>query len=566
MPAKRLCVALLALVLIGGCYVRLAGIGEDPFIQDELTQYFAAGSLDLTGRPLLPSGEVYTRGMDVTHLVRLSVKQWGPSKEAIRLPSALLGVLNLLVFGAVLWYLGGGWVAFWGTLLLAIYPEAIAQSRQLRFYTYQLNFGILAMLTGWLAIRRAGSASLPRPRQTLADWGWLLLTVGAFILATRVQITSLAVAAGWLAAVAVAALIDGRAHGRAAWRHSAPLQFFAGVSVAMVLGLAVRPGLVVALARKSQEVPYWARLGGTEPLAYYYGLVEAYPLLVSLAPLLFVVFLLRNRPLGVYLALWFAVPVMLHSFVLPWKSERFILLAMPALFTAAAFGITWAVGALFRYLHSAAAVGYVESSRRNLLAGAGVALICISAVVTTPAFNQARKFPTTIDRGPDWSAAVELIHADPRLSGVPFGSSANLDPLYYLGRLDFTVAQSFLESPERTDRGIGSFSWMPVGSADYYSGRPILTTPASIQSTFTGRPAVLVSIDERYLERDLHPELTATLGLRAEEICRGRCGTLRLYYWQFQSEQAQPARSARSRRRSTMLDSIPGPDLLTTSW
>src|SRR5690606_25465807 len=209
--------------------------------------------------PRLPSGAIYTRGIDVSRLVGLSVKLFGPSEFAVRLPTAVFGVLNLLIFAGVLWALGGPWVAVWGTVLLAIYPQAVSQSRILRFYTYQLNFGLIALLAGWYTVRGFGSKTLPEPREVRRQWLWAGVTVLALLFASRVQVVTLSVAVAWAAFVAFAAVCDAYVRGWREWRRSVPMQLvFAGVP-AIALVFTTRPTLLPKLLATSQMVPFWVQ-------------------------------------------------------------------------------------------------------------------------------------------------------------------------------------------------------------------------------------------------------------------------------------------------------------------
>lgn len=507
-----------------GGWLRLAYLGNDPVLQDELTQYFAAESLNATGEPLLPSGERYERGLDVTRMVALSVDQFGPRLDAIRLPSALFGVLDLVLFAGLLWAVGGGWVAFWGTMMLAIDPEMVAQSRDLRFYTYQIFWGLIALFAGWFALRRAGDPA-PRGRDLLArQWAWVLLTLFALLMAARAQATTFSVVAGWGVCVLLAAAADLRALGGRAWQRSVPLQLaLAGVGSVVAL-LVFRADLLARLWAQSQVVPYWAALAGNSVLSYYYSLSESFPLLLALMPLIFVLVAQTRPRLALYLGVWFAVPMALHSLLFPWKGGRFVLLAMPALFAAAAFATSDAAAGIYNRLQSALEEQGPLRRYSEWMAGACVALVALWVVASTPAFNASRKL-SQAERPAGWPEVAAIARSQPEFGRIPFGHSSNLEALYFVGALDFTVARSFLAD-------LGSQGEpAPVGSRDEYSGAPVLPTPASIRERFAGEPAVLLGLDTRYIGRDVDPALLEVLDSEARELCAGKCGTMRLYLW-----------------------------------
>ena len=531
--------AVLALVVAAGAYVRLAHLGDADFGPGELYQVFAAQVLDAGGQPALPSGVPYDRGIDVTHLVDWSMDQFGSTPWAARLPAALFGVLNLILFAAVLWALGGPWVAVWGTLFLAIYPEAVSESRFLRFYTYQLVFGLVAFYAGWRALCLAGGREIRTRSGLLKQWLWTFATLLAFFLAARIQITTLSIMAGWGLCVVFAAAADVAVRGWKSWRSSIPLQLVGFGALGVLAALLVRPGLIAEVAARSQAVPYWVMAGGDRhPLAYYYLLSENFPVMVSLSPLIFLVVAVRSPKLAVYLAAWFMVPLALHSFVFPWKGARFVFLAMPALFTAAAIAATVGAGALYRWTRRVLTEVQLRRSVHRPLAYGVVAITSLALVVTTPAFNEARKAPGS-GQFPGWSGTAEVIREHPELGDVPKGHAWPLHGLYYMDGLDFVVRTSALEeSLGRFEDGEWSAEWKSIGSADRESGRPVFTTPEAIRDRYADQGAVLVGLDMRYVENGIvRRDLYNTLAAEAQELCQGRCGTLRLYYWRFGPEQ-----------------------------
>lgn len=531
-------ITLLALAIAGGTYLRFAELGTVGFGPDELNHYFVAQSLEQGEGPRLPSGAIYTRGIDVSRLVGLSVKLFGPSEFAVRLPTAVFGVLNLLIFAGVLWALGGPWVAVWGTVLLAIYPQAVSQSRILRFYTYQLNFGLIALLAGWYSVRGFGSRTLPEPREVRRQWLWAGVTMLALLLATRIQVVTLSVAVGWATVVAIAAACDLYAKGWRNWRRSVPMQLAAlGVATA-VLAIGALPTLLTTLLENSRYVPLWVVAAGSgHPLTYYYALSERFPLLVSLSPLVFILLAIRQPRLSLYLAIWFAVPVLLHSFVFTWKGERFILLAVPALFTATAFVAAWGASVLYREVRAAIAAWPPMARFAGSAAVLAVAIVSLSAIVTTPAFNMARKM--VHDNGPagaGWKQASAILESRPDLAALPIGSSSPLQPLYYVGRLDFytNLTDDVIES-ESTDPAVwlkAAYDGQPP--LERKSGAPVLPTAELITKYFADRGGVVIVVDTTYvISNVLDRALVARLESDADELCRGKCGGVKLFVWTF---------------------------------
>ena len=530
----------LALVLLAGSYIRVVNLGDSDFGDDELFQFYVAESLERGEGPRLPSGREYLRGIDVSRLVQLSVRHLGPTHVAVRLPSTIFGILGLFLFAGILWTLGGPWVAVWGSLLLAIDPETLIQSRELRFYTYQMIFGLIALYFGWRTLRQAGARETPEHTTVVRQWVWAGITILSLLLAARIQVVSLSVAAGWGVCVAIAAAADVLARGWASWRRSVPVQLVAIGLVGAVLALLIRPDLVAEGIARSQTVPRWAIYGGElQRLDYYYRLEGTFPVLLSLLPLIFVVVTLRNPRLGVYLATWFAVPMLLHSLAFPWKGQRFVLLAMPALFAAAAIAAAWGSTALCKLVRRTAARWRLPSHLRKPVANATVAAVSLGLIITTPAFHQMRKTvrPSTSPANSQWTRTAEILRSRPDLAQVPIGTGYALHGLYYWDRLDFVVRINGLErSTYRTADGKWVVEYNPMGSPEYKAGRPVLTTPEAIRERFADAGSVLIAFSAGSVEaKNIEPSLYEVLEKEAEDLCRGRCGRTKLYHWKFGS-------------------------------
>ena len=538
--ARALPLALLAVVMAVGTYLRVADLGRPPFGPDELNHYYIAQSLGEGDGPRLPSGEPYTRGIDISRLVQASVSTFGVSEAAVRLPSALFGVMTLALFAAIIWRLAGPWPSLLATILLAIYPEAVLQSRFTRFYTYQLLFGLVALYTGWMALRDGPSRESPHSAERRRQWGYAAVTVVALMLAARVQVVSFSVAVGWGVCAALAGAMALGNRGHRAWRDSVSLQIALAGAMAVVLAFLLFPDRVAAMWQSSQHVPFWVRaVNGTHPLDYYYALVDRFPVIVSLSPAIFVVLLVRDRGLGVYLAAWFAVPLVLHSFVFPWKGERFVFLAVPALFAAAAIVAAWGASGLHGLVMESLEPSARLSPHRRWIASAVIGIVVLGAVATTPAFNESRRL-VNAPVGMDWRAAAGILRDSPELASVPVGSSATLEALHYLGHVDFSIDRDALEftSTDSTS-GARRVVTRPIGSPERKSGRPVLTTADAVRERFGVTGRVLIAFDRGHAANGyLDSSLLAALRSHAVELCRDQCGSLLLYDWRMETGDA----------------------------
>jgi len=531
----RVPLLILLLIVVWGAWIRLSQLGSNPLSSDEMNHYYVAAALRDGKGPVLPSGVWYGRGIEYSQMVRAGLDRVGTVETAVRLPSAIVGTLCLLAFALIAWSMAGPWPAVMATLLLALYPEAVRLSRFGRFYTLQLLVGLLAMYCGWRVLRDRLEAEDFTVRRLAVAWVWASATLLAFGYATRIQVTTLSVAAGWAVSVAVVGILDLHRLRRAAWKWSVPWQLTVLGLLALLALAALAPHLPGELIQRAQAVPMWARLGGSSTIMSYYRLLTAsFPLVISLSPLIFLVVILRQWRTGWFLLAWFAIPVLLHSLVFTWKSERYILLAVPALLLAAGIAAIAGLGALNRWIRSR--LNRLTPAWAHGIAAVTVATVAAVAVATTPAFNISRRIPSTrVSNG--WDESNRIIRADPNLAGLPLGSAMPLETLYYWRRLDFVVQKALLESWTRdpADReDARPYHLNPVGSPDLYAGRPTLTTPEAIEQAFSDRGAVLIGIQQKYWDyNNVEQSLKTTLERDATELCHDRCGTLRLYYWKF---------------------------------
>ncbi len=131
-------------------WLRLQGLGAVGFYGDEETMALAVQGIRDNGIPLLPSGNLYPRALTQLYLMAASVAIFGESEWAMRLPSALGGVLStVLAFFLGRRFLSPVYnVAF--VAVIALTPALIEVSQTARMYI----FYIAAVMAFALAIFR----------------------------------------------------------------------------------------------------------------------------------------------------------------------------------------------------------------------------------------------------------------------------------------------------------------------------------------------------------------------------------------------------------------------------
>jgi 4-amino-4-deoxy-L-arabinose transferase-like glycosyltransferase len=129
---------LLVAVLCVGTVVRFWNLGGPGLHGDEETMAMAVMHILQDGRPILPSGMFYPRGLTELYMMAASVQIFGESEWAFRLPSALSGIaLIALCYAAGRRFLRPQWnLAFAATV--ALLPELIEYSQTARMYIFML--------------------------------------------------------------------------------------------------------------------------------------------------------------------------------------------------------------------------------------------------------------------------------------------------------------------------------------------------------------------------------------------------------------------------------------------
>jgi hypothetical protein len=143
-------IALAAIVIVGTA-LRFWGLGSIGLHGDEETMAMPTMHIVQDGEPRLPSGMFYPRGIAQLYMMASAVKTFGESEWAFRLPSALCGMLLIvLAFYAGRRFLVPAWnLAF--TAAVALLPEFIVDAQTARMYVFLVTCvtGYMILLFRW---------------------------------------------------------------------------------------------------------------------------------------------------------------------------------------------------------------------------------------------------------------------------------------------------------------------------------------------------------------------------------------------------------------------------------
>ncbi len=157
--ADRLTITLFVLILAVGVLVRFWGLGNVGLHGDEKTMALPAMHLLQHGTPEMPSGFTYPRAMAQLYLMAGSALAFGgPSAWTFRLPSAICGVLLILLT----WIAGRRFLEpRWNlalTAAVALLPAFIEDAQTARMYVFLVTgvTGFMALLFAWERTGRSG--------------------------------------------------------------------------------------------------------------------------------------------------------------------------------------------------------------------------------------------------------------------------------------------------------------------------------------------------------------------------------------------------------------------------
>jgi len=142
---------LLVLIVAAGAVIRFWGLGAVGLHGDEKTMALPVMSLVEQGLPLMPSGMFYPRAVGQLYLMAAAVMAFGQSEWALRLPSALCGVLLIVLT----WKVGSRFLTLpWNlalTAAVAFLPSFIEDAQTARMYVFLVTSvaGAMALIFAW---------------------------------------------------------------------------------------------------------------------------------------------------------------------------------------------------------------------------------------------------------------------------------------------------------------------------------------------------------------------------------------------------------------------------------
>ena len=397
---KIITATVLIAILVLGTILRFANLGKLDLWIDEPYHAFVAESINKTGEAVLPSGMSYYHGYFYNHLVAYSIQIFGSNEFGVRFPSALLGVISILI----VYYVGKEWlgkrVGLFAAFLMSISYLNLAWARVSRFYTLYQCVYMIAVFLVYHGIERGSrivEKRLKRSAEETSGIGLVTLIVGLGLLYLAYLIHMTAVIFFGTLAVYTAILFAwvwvSRSAGEAI-RSKYGLMLGVMVLGAMVAVLFF--DLVETIRFAFTYVPDWANTDRFQNRYAYYSLFTS-DMMFPLGAL-FLVGAVRTltqlKKEAFYILLLFVVSVGIESVVFSYTPTNYIMYIYPFFLIVCGYG--------FFFLYDAALAFWIErlssypSERVKVLKQWGqgiVLLILIGWIPLTLWFKLGIRFP-----------------------------------------------------------------------------------------------------------------------------------------------------------------------------
>ena len=404
----------------------LAHLSRPDLWHDELVHVFVAKHIAAHGTPALPSGVFYPSSMAYNYLLGGAVALLGDGSFAVRAPSALLHALNVLLLFLLTRRLFGNSVALVAAFALAASPWSVAWARQARMYTLQSTAYLLLLWWAWEALqaehgRRAAWAAL---LAILAYWAGVFSSYHSILALGSVGAFLCLAAAGERAGLYPA---------EPRRRHYA-----IGLLACVALGVMTVAGLFLNPNPTDQAAVFQTGLGGRLPdpqrlVRWYYlrWLSENLSLGFLLAALLGTALLLfKEKQRGLYMALAFWAPVLVLTFLIGYRRERFMFFCFPCYVALFSYALVQMARFMTQFRRSA---GHAVLGAAILLFGMRLALS--AEKLTLDAVHVARGDNTTLAvKHQQWRKPCEYVKQ--HWSGETVLATMALPVMYYLGHID----------------------------------------------------------------------------------------------------------------------------------
>ncbi len=441
-------IALLLTAVIIALALGFSNLAKPGLWHDELVHVFVAKNIAAHAWPTLPSGVFYPSSLAYNYLLGGVVALFGDDAFTVRAPSVLLSGLNIILLFLLLRPLLGTPTALVAAFALALSPWSLAWARQARMYTLQTTAYLLFLHASYRFIQSNTSRSI------VLNLFMIVFVYAIGILSSYHSILFLGASGAFVLIILCIQCLNGNKI------HINTSVCVGYIMICIVLGTLTLVALYFNPNPADQSAIFETGLGGKLPdpqrlVRWYYlrwtkdNLSLGFLLLAFLGTAWMII---KERPNGLYVALSFWAPVLILTFLIGYRRERFMFFAFPCYAALFSYAVVQMVAFLFRFrnstLHMALSVLFVVFGLRCTLSA--VKLIGDS-------LNIAQGANTTLAvKHQQWRTPCEYVKQH-RVSEAILTTMA-LPVLYYIGHVDnwFPNRYTWWEGQESGLKGLAS--------------------------------------------------------------------------------------------------------------
>ncbi len=514
--AKRLIYLwLLGCLCIGG-FLRFYQLGGPSVWVDELNHLYAGQSLIENGSPELPSGQLYDRALIYSKLVSYSFQVLGVNEFSLRLPSAIIGLLCLVLIYFVAKRFFGVTPALLSVLFLAISPFEIGWSRISRMYTLFQFLFLLGIYTFYLGFESENKDTFSRVQTNILkrftaggiinfieSWNlnliWLSISVIFLTVSYFVHQLTALFFVGILFYLALMFLVQ--------WRNESFLQALKGkyfILLVLSLGMTgimilVVPGIIAFVQYAVLYSPKWAAMPKFQnPKLYLDFIFDQYNFPMGVLFVLGIYQVMsRLHRFGYYIVSIFMACLLLFTFVFSYRHLQYLYNIYPILIIVSAYAFSNIVNSESGRIKTA----WFKKSRLNDVIFKALIVCCFLVwIPLTPSLRLARRIPFSKDGGfngavflTEHRQACNYIRENCRNDDLIISSDA-LGTLYYLERVDYDLNFADFDLSKEKDLKNNQGEYF-----DLYSGKPFLQSVSQLQTLMEQYNSIwLVSEDYKF--------------------------------------------------------------------
>ena len=334
-PLKKIInVVVLLLLVTGAVYLRFHNLGKFGFWTDELWHVLAAKGLMDTGHPSLPSGGEYRRALMFTFLVYKSFQIFGINEMAARIPSVMFNVIFILAGYFIIknWFNKNSAIIF--CIIIGFSPYILEITRQSRMYTAFQLFYFLGTYLFWVGLEKSGMIYSFGPFKNIEDKYsinilHLVLALVVFFVSYAFHPLTISYALVFGFYIVIVLFTDKNNFSVAEIlknKYGIALIFPIGIALLILI---INPGYYLDIIHGVTTMPGW-KMGALDDVKLYSWKIRAEcPTFFFLYPISALYIIKKDFKKGLYIALSFLVPFLVHSFVFKWKEERFMIYFYP---------------------------------------------------------------------------------------------------------------------------------------------------------------------------------------------------------------------------------------------